>query len=268
MMNRIRLTLGLIGLAVAPLAAQSPFQENFKFEGILPNDPVVFVNTGSSSFWAYSSPYLGGLAPLASPSNYVNNLLIWCVDETHDAFVGQTYQAWITPLADAPSQFGNTRQGGAARNNYLWAAYLASSMNLNWGPGPNQAANKAESVALQDAMWALLDEGANSASREAGFRNSALAASLGIPPTSNSGFDFDTSPLPGGFDPTNWYLISCDPNGHPTCGPGYGQEFLVQLPGGGTPTSVTPEPATLSLLGTGLAGVLGTQLRRRKRRRA
>lgn len=267
MKNRIRMVLGLMALATAPVAAQTPFQEMFKFEGILPNDPTILVNTGSGSFYAYSSPYYGGLAPLSSPTNYVNNLLIWCVDETHEAFVGQIYEAWITPLSATAANFGHTRQGGAAKNNYEWAAYLAGSMNLNWGPGPNQAINQSNSVALQDAMWALLDEGANDNAREAAFRNSTLAASLGIPPTSNGSFDFDTSALPAGFDDSGWFLISCDPNGRPTCGTGYGQEFLVRLPAG-TGTSVTPEPATLSLLGTGIAGVMGMGMRRRKKRSA
>jgi len=266
MKHRIRMTIALLGLAIAPVAAQAPFEAQFQFEGLRANDPTLLVNTGAGSFWAYSSPYLGGLAPLSQPTNYIKNLLIWCVDESHDAFIGQTYEAWITPLADPASDFSFTRQGGASKNNYEWAAFLAGSMNLNW-TGPNQAANQAQSVKLQDAMWALLDEGANSAAREAAFRNSALAASLGIPPTSNTGFNFDTSPVPG-FDPSSWYLISCDPNGTPTCGTGYGQEFLVQIPGVGRLTSVTPEPATLSLLGTGLAGVFGMRLRRRKQRAA
>lgn len=267
MKNRIRLALGLMALATAPVAAQTPFQMMFKFEGILPNTPTIVVNTGSGNFVAYSSPYYGGLAPLATPTNYIDNLLIWCVDELHHAYVGQTYEAWITPLAASAALYNHTRQGGTSKNNYEWAAYLAGSMNLNWGPGPNQAINKANSVALQDAIWALLDEGVNDDAREAAFRNSALAASLGIPPTSNGSFNFDTSALPGSFSDSGWFLVTCDPNGTPTCPEGYGQEFLVRLPPG-TGTEVTPEPATLTLLGTGLAGVMGMGMRRRKKRNA
>ncbi|MGH7593620.1 MAG: PEP-CTERM sorting domain-containing protein [Gemmatimonadales bacterium] len=263
MKSRLSITIAALVLSAAPLAAQAPFQEFFKFEGLRPNDPTISVNTGSGSFLGYSSPYLGGLAPLATPSNYLDNLLIWCVDETHDAFIGQNYEAWITPLAG--TDFSKTRQGTTAttKNNYVWAAYLASQMSLDW----SSAANRGRDVALQDAMWALLDEGVGASTREANFRNSSLALSLGIPPASNGTFDFDTSGLPGGFDTSPWFLISCDPNGKPTCGRGYGQEFLVELPDGtGTGTSVTPEPTTLSLMGTGLAAVMGMGFRRRKKR--
>jgi hypothetical protein len=258
MKSRLWIALAM-ATGAAPVAAQTPFQEIFKLQGLYPNDPTMFIATGSSSgFWAYSSPYDGALAPLDSPNSFVD-IMVWCVDELHDAYVGQTYGAWITPLSSA--DFSHTRLGAGERTEYEWAALLAGSMDLNWA----SSADRTQTVALQDAMWAILGEGYDAAGRVAAFEASTgYGPGLGI----TSGTDYSIAP--GSLNPAQWALVTCDPGvnglGHPnpvsSCA---GQEFLIQLPGG--PKEVTPEPGTLALFGTGLVGMIGAGGWRRRKPR-
>ena len=259
MKSRLWIALALT-TGAAPVAAQSPFQEIFKLQGLYPNDPTMFIATSSSSgFWAFSSPYQGAIAPVNAPNSFFD-LMVWCVDEMHDAYVGQTYGAWITPLSSP--DFSHTRLGAAQRTEYEWAALLAGSMDLNW----TNSADRNQTVALQDAMWAILGEGYNPAGRVAAFEAlTGYGPGLGI----TSGTNFSVAP--GSFNPSQWALVTCDPGldqlGRPnavaSCA---GQEFLIEMPGGLTQT-VTPEPATLALFGSGLAGVIGAGGWRRRKPR-
>ncbi len=258
---KLSASFAVLALAVgaAPLVAQTPFEETFKLVGLLPHDPVMVVNQGSGDFHAYSSPYVGGLMASGDPDFTLFE--VYCVDEMHDAHIGDQYLAWITDVGG--SDFSHTRLGAGDQSEYAWAAYLASQINYDWmlgngvGGDPNFAADQAQTVALQDAIWALLGEGANAASRLSTFESSTLASSLGIGPST----DFGVAPSFGGFNASGWSLITCAPAPGQPVSSCSGQEFLVQA---GGPQEV-PEPGTMALLATGLVGLAGAGRKRRRR---
>ncbi len=253
---RIPFAVAALSCLALPLVAQEPYQATFRLEGLLPNDPVMTVNQGSGNFQAYSSPYVGGLMNTGDPD--FTTFEIYCVDELHDAHIGDQYLAWITNVGG--SDFSHTRLGGSEQSGYEWAAYLASNINYDWmlGPGgdPTFSADQTQTVALQDAIWALLGEGANASTRLSTFESSALAASLGIGLTT----DFGVAPSFGGFDPAGWSLITCTPAPGQPVSSCAGQEFLVQA----APPQEVPEPGVVSLLATGLVGLAGLDRRRRR----
>ncbi len=254
---RVPFALAALSCVALPLAAQTPYEATFRLEGLLPHDPVMTVNTGSGNFQAYSSPYVGGLMDAGDPDFTLFE--VYCVDELHDAHIGDQYLAWITNVGG--SDFSHTRLGAADQTEYEWAAYLASNINYDWmlGPGgdPSFAADQAQTVALQDAIWALLGEGANASGRISTFESSTLAADLGVA----SGTDFGVAPSFGGFDPSGWSLITCAPTPGQPVSSCAGQEFLVQV---GSPPQEVPEPGAVSLLATGLAGLVGFERKRRR----
>jgi len=257
MKSRIAFALAFLSCLALPVVAQTPYEATFRLEGLLPHDPVMTVNTGSGNFQAYSSPYVGGL--MNSGDADFTLFEVYCVDELHDAHIGDQYLAWITNVGGF--DFSHTRLGGAEQTEYEWAAYLASNINYSWmlGPGGDAtfSADQAQTVALQDAIWALLGEGVNASGRLSTFESSTLAANVGISP----GTDFDVAPSFGGFDPSGWSLITCAPQPGQPVSSCSGQEFLVQV----APPQEVPEPGTMSLMATGLAGLVGFDRKRRRR---
>lgn len=165
-------------------------------------------------------------SPYLGSINGGSSFLVWCVDYSHEVAFGETYSSfWLTPLTGS---LIHTREPGNLLG-YEWAAWYASQMT---SANPNN-------VDLQINMW-------NAVSSNAFF-----------------GAGFGGSPLTLGTsslltDPQNWALIDGAGNSADR------QEFLVRIEGIGTRTDVVPEPVTMSLLATGLAGMA---LANRKRRR-
>lgn len=220
----------------------------FQLKGVLSGAPI--------ADGGYVSPYTGSIGP-----DYVTDLLLaWCVDLNHETQPGNPYDVIITPLTS--SDFSGTLFP-TFQAQYEWSAYLANydmasdDVSLT---GFSGATGKAEATTIQTGIWAIMEE--HPTETLADFTSSSVAGTLGINGSTN--FASDPTGTYGDFNIADWALVTCHTDANTACG--NEQEFLIYQPGIGTPEgNVTPEPATLSLMGTGLAGVLGMGFKRRRK---
>ncbi len=174
MKSRISLVLGALALAATSLAAQAPAAGTFKLTGLaILADPAATpqptVSFGGKTY--YSSPYSGAFE--IAPSTFGADFLIWCVDPSHESQFGDVYNVEVSNLS--PGDLSDTRLGAAGANSYDWAAYLASSMNLNW----SSSANRATSVDYQIAIWDAITNGGFASTYDAANGVGATSTALG-----------------------------------------------------------------------------------------
>jgi len=179
-----------------------------------------------AAFGYYVGPY-HGLNLTVAPGG--PTFAMFCVDFAHEVWIGESWSAYITPLAwdlDA-----HTRGGNAELTQYREAAWLSTQFSLaptsQWGN-------------IHATIWQLMTPG------------------LAGEPTPSSSYWLNlanTHYLDAGVNFYNQFALVTPTN---RSDPSSAQEFLIH-------TTTTPEPAEMALFGTGLGalGLLGVWRRRK-----
>ena len=191
-------------------------------------------STGPAEWNVYTSPYkaafeipgspLVGMPPAGS-STFGPTEDIFCVDFIHYANTG-TYNANFTNLGDANinSLLGVTTRSGHSLAQYLEAAFLAQQYSNN----------KSEAGDINGAIWQIMNGEPLYRWNGSAWDPSGIKKWIGF---AQEGYST--------VNAANWVVVT-DVLGAGNENAG-SQEYITQ---------VTPEPATLLLLGTGLMAVM------------
>jgi len=165
-------------------------------------DPLYFSNdiTGETYNGFYISPYAATLNG--------NQLDVYCVDPSHEAYFGQT---WNVNVSSLTGNLGATRLGTGGLVRYEEIAYL-----LFFTGYMNPATDAATRVALQTAVWLIASNGASNL----GNNNGWVSAAQQLAATGFQGVSFSNvtilSDANGVYqefmtmtpEPATWYMLA------------------------------------------------------------
>jgi hypothetical protein len=243
----MRITKSLIVLAAAalltPSAAKAQVLGKFQWSGVGSSFVWSYKQSDNSTLSVYggaaykaqfkinsSSPWL----PPHGTTTFGPAVDIYCVDFTHHAL--NAYDAWFTKLSTGT--MNHTRSSSQAQ--YLKAAWLVQKMEAT------PIANQSTRADLHAAIWYMMAGNPVSVKQGSVYTNAGMLSWIG---------QANTSWNDGSVNAAEWTVVTdnCVSTSH-TNGGGFqasdscSQEFLTR--------NVTPEPATLILLGTGLLATL------------
>ena len=244
MMRRL---VGVFALAmVATTGAQAQFTATFK--------ATPGAVGGNTDFAAYFGQFTAGNPAelgvnlgdgTANIGNLPNVFQIFCVDETHFFHNNDQYQVWVTPMS--ASDFSHTRLGAGSGALYFEAANIASNMQFAYPGGPDNATTDN----LEYSIWKVLGYPTPPVATEDPTSDYNAA-------TVNS--DIATFGSGQGIFANQWLVITAL-----NLRTNDKQEFIYNGPG--RPQQTVPEPGTMGLVATGLVGMMGAGMRRRKNRK-
>jgi len=230
-LRRLAVTAVLLGLAASTATAQVQVRVN---SINAPGHTATTWDPPGSTYGAlYVSPYGGTL--VGSGQSVVLN----CVDFFHQVTVGQTYwanQSFLDAASLTNTRFNNVEW-------YLQAAWLTTQYNA-----PDPGSNDNRRIAIQAAIWNIFTPTAPD-------RQMTYNSDPG-----DQDYWLSRARLASNWqsiDASQFYVLTAtnkDYSGSP-------QEFLVYDK---DRVTATPEPATMILLGSGMAGLAAVRRRRNK----